>query len=83
MIFDAVVPTADSRRRPPGEFDSARSKLARSPFENGEGYGATHAPRLAANAMVRQLLKAKIYGQSKKHPNPDAREQLYGWWLGA
>nr|WP_276278510.1 hypothetical protein [Halomicroarcula sp. SYNS111] len=50
---------------------------------DGEGYGATHALRLAANAIERQLLKSKAYGQSKKHPNPDGREQPYGWWLGA
>jgi CBS domain-containing protein len=49
---------------------------------DGEGYGATHALRLAANAVERQLLKGKTYGQSKKHPDSDEREQLYGWWLG-
>ncbi|MDX1746825.1 MAG: CBS domain-containing protein, partial [Halobacteriales archaeon] len=31
---------------------------------DGEGYGATHALRLAANAVERQLLKGKTYGQS-------------------
>lgn len=49
---------------------------------DGEGYGATHALRLAANAVERQLLKGKTYGRSKKHPDSDEREQLYGWWLG-
>jgi len=49
---------------------------------DGEGYGASHALRLAANAVERQVLKGKTYGQSKKHPDPDEQEQLYGWWLG-
>ncbi|KZN22629.1 signal transduction protein [Haladaptatus sp. R4] len=49
----------------------------------GEGYGATHALRLAANAVERQLLKGKTYGQSKKHPDTEEQQQLYGWWLGA
>ena len=49
---------------------------------DGEGYGASHALRLAANAVERQLLKGKTYGQSKKHPDTDEQEQLYGWWLG-
>ena len=49
---------------------------------DGEGYGASHAIRLAANAVERQLLKGKTYGQSKKHPNEAEQEQLYGWWLG-
>ncbi len=49
---------------------------------DGEGYGASHALRLAANAVERQLLKGKTYGRSKKHPDTDEQEQLYGWWLG-
>ncbi|MFD1684851.1 CBS domain-containing protein [Halobellus litoreus] len=49
---------------------------------DGEGYGASHALRLAANAVERQLLKGKTYGQSKKRPNAEEQEQLYGWWLG-
>jgi CBS domain-containing protein len=49
---------------------------------DGEGYGASHALRLAANAVERQLLKGKTYNQSKKHPDADERERLYGWWLG-
>jgi CBS domain-containing protein len=49
---------------------------------DGEGYGASHALRLAANAVERQLLKGKTYDQSKKHPDADERERLYGWWLG-
>ncbi|RYJ08081.1 CBS domain-containing protein [Halogeometricum borinquense] len=49
---------------------------------DGEGYGASHALRLAANAVERQLLKGKTYGKSKKHPDTDEQEQLYGWWLG-
>ncbi|MFC7177594.1 CBS domain-containing protein [Halosegnis marinus] len=48
---------------------------------DGEGYGAAHALRLAANAVERQLLKGKTYGQSKKHPDTDEQAQLYGWWL--
>ncbi|WP_136717540.1 CBS domain-containing protein [Halorientalis salina] len=49
---------------------------------DGEGYGATHALRLAANTVERQLLKGKTYGQSKKHPSEAEQEELYGWWLG-
>ncbi|MFC6799869.1 CBS domain-containing protein [Haladaptatus sp. DYSN1] len=49
---------------------------------DGEGYGATHALRLAANAVERQLLKGKTYGQSKKQSDAEAQEHLYGWWLG-
>jgi hypothetical protein len=49
---------------------------------DGEGYGATHALRLAANAIERQLLRGKTYGRSKKHPSADEQERLYGWWLG-
>ncbi|WP_436927682.1 CBS domain-containing protein [Halosimplex amylolyticum] len=49
---------------------------------DGEGYGASHALRLAANAVERQLLKGKTYGQSKKHPDAEEQEKLYGWWLG-
>ncbi|WP_458186319.1 CBS domain-containing protein [Haladaptatus sp. NG-WS-4] len=49
---------------------------------DGEGYGASHALRLAANAVERQLLKGKTYGQSKKHSDTDEQAQLYGWWLG-
>ncbi|WP_254274514.1 CBS domain-containing protein [Haloarcula marina] len=49
---------------------------------DGEGYGASHALRLAANAVERQLLKGKTYGRSKKHPDTDEKGQLYGWWLG-
>ncbi|RDZ33924.1 MULTISPECIES: CBS domain-containing protein [unclassified Haloferax] len=48
---------------------------------DGEGYGASHALRLAANAVERQLLKGKTYGQSKKRTDADAQEHLYGWWL--
>ena len=49
---------------------------------DGEGYGATRALRLAANAVERQLLKGKTYGQSKKRPSPEEQQRLYGWWLG-
>jgi CBS domain-containing protein len=49
---------------------------------DGEGYGAPHAIRLAANAVERQLLKGKTYGQSKKQSDAEAQEHLCGWWLG-
>ncbi|WP_435334268.1 CBS domain-containing protein [Haloarchaeobius sp. TZWWS8] len=48
----------------------------------GEGYGATHALRLAANGVERQVLKGKTYGHSKKHRDTERQEPLYGWWLG-
>lgn len=49
---------------------------------DGEGYGAAHALRVAANAVERQLLKGKTYGQSKKHTSADEQARLYGWWVG-
>ena len=49
---------------------------------DGEGYGAAHALRLAANKVERQILKGKTYGQSKKRPENREQEALYGWWLG-
>ncbi|MDR5674355.1 CBS domain-containing protein [Halalkaliarchaeum sp. AArc-GB] len=49
---------------------------------DGEGYGATHAIRLAANAVERQLLKGKTYGKSMKQSEVEEQEKLYGWWLG-
>ena len=49
---------------------------------DSEGYGATQALRLAANAVERQILKGKTYGRSKKHRDTDEIERLYGWWLG-
>lgn len=49
---------------------------------DGEGFGAAHALRLAANAIERQVLKGKRYGQSKKHPGTEERDRLYGLWLG-
>lgn len=49
---------------------------------DGEGFGAAHAHRLAANAVERQLLKGKTYDRSKKHPGTDDRDRLSGWWLG-
>lgn len=49
---------------------------------DGEGYGASHAVRLAANKVERQILKGKTYGQSMKRSDNQERERLYGWWLG-
>ena len=49
---------------------------------DGEGYGAAHALRLAANKVERQILKGKTYGESKKRPDTREQERLYGWWLG-
>ncbi|WP_348608832.1 CBS domain-containing protein [Halobaculum rarum] len=49
---------------------------------DGEGYGASHALRIAANAVERQLLKGKTYGHSMKRVDTDEQAQLYGWWLG-
>lgn len=49
---------------------------------DGEGYGAAHALRLAANAVERQVLKGKTYGRSKKSRSDKEQERLYGWWLG-
>lgn len=49
---------------------------------DGEGYGADHAIRLAANTVERQLLKGKTYQQSKKPRSDAEQERMYGWWLG-
>jgi CBS domain-containing protein len=48
---------------------------------SGEGYGARHAIHLARNALERQILEGKTYGRSKKPPEDEVREKLYGWWL--
>lgn len=37
----------------------------------GEGYGASYAHRLTANAVERQLLTGKTCGQSKKYLDTD------------
>ncbi|MFW5918985.1 MAG: CBS domain-containing protein [Halanaeroarchaeum sp.] len=47
----------------------------------GEGYGASHAIRLAANVLERSILEGKDYGRTKKHPDPEALSKIYGWWL--
>jgi CBS domain-containing protein len=47
----------------------------------GEGYGARHALHLARNVLERQILEGKEYGRTKKHPDDEVREKLYGWWL--
>lgn len=49
---------------------------------DGEGYGASHAIRLAGNAVERQVLKGKTYGQSMKDRDEDVQRHLHGWWLG-
>ncbi|WP_433629398.1 CBS domain-containing protein [Halomicrococcus sp. NG-SE-24] len=46
-----------------------------------EGFGASHALHLAMNAIERQILEGKTYGQSKKHPDAEYWERMYGWWL--
>ncbi|MFB6081273.1 MAG: CBS domain-containing protein [Halanaeroarchaeum sp.] len=47
----------------------------------GEGYGAAHALRLAANVLEREILEGKEYARSKKHPEPEEISKLYGWVL--
>ncbi|WP_458186067.1 CBS domain-containing protein [Haladaptatus sp. NG-WS-4] len=47
----------------------------------GEGFGAGHALRLARNRLERDILEGKEYGRSKKHPSPEEKEKLLGWWL--
>ncbi|QSG05457.1 CBS domain-containing protein [Halapricum desulfuricans] len=49
---------------------------------DAEGYGASHALRLAANKVERQILKGKTYEQSERRPDNEAQQRLYGWWLG-
>lgn len=47
----------------------------------GEGYGASHALRLAANILEREILEGKDYARTKKHRSEDEVRKLYGWWL--
>ncbi|WP_232702836.1 CBS domain-containing protein [Halobacterium wangiae] len=49
----------------------------------GEGYGASHAFRLAANVVEREILEGKTRGRSKKGRDQEERaaHKLYGWWL--
>lgn len=49
---------------------------------DGEGYGATHALKLTANKIERQILNGKTYRQSQNRPDSREQERLYGWWLG-
>ncbi len=48
---------------------------------SGEGYGDRHAFSLALNAVERQVLEGKTYGQSKKPADGDELAKIYGWWL--
>ena len=48
---------------------------------SGEGYGDRHAFSLALNAVERQILEGKTYGQSKKSADGDELAKIYGWWL--
>ena len=47
----------------------------------GEGYGASHAIRLAANVLERQLLEGKEYAQTMKKASEDDLSKMLGWWL--
>ncbi|MFC3477339.1 CBS domain-containing protein [Halobacterium litoreum] len=49
----------------------------------GEGYGAAHAFRLAANVVERQILEGKTRGRAKKGRDREERtaHKLYGWYL--
>jgi CBS domain-containing protein len=49
----------------------------------GEGYGARHALSLAANAVERQVLGAKSHDETKKPPDEEYWERVFGWWLTA
>ncbi|USZ67214.1 CBS domain-containing protein [Halorussus salilacus] len=46
-----------------------------------EGFGASHALHLALNMVERQILEGKTHGQTKKHPDAEYWERMYGWWL--
>ena len=46
-----------------------------------EGYGARHALHMARNALERQILEGKEYGRTKKHPDEEYWDRLFGWWL--
>lgn len=50
---------------------------------HAEGYGASHAFRLAANVVERQILEGKSRGRAKKGRERDERaaHKLYGWYL--
>jgi len=47
----------------------------------GEGYGAAHAFRLAANRIERKILEGKEYGTSMKPASEEELSKLLGWWL--
>ncbi|MFP4591238.1 MAG: CBS domain-containing protein [Halobacteriales archaeon] len=47
----------------------------------GEGYGAAHAIRLAANIVEREILEGKEYGLTKKHPEEEEWAKFFGWYL--
>lgn len=48
---------------------------------SSEGFGASHALHLARNALERKILEGKTYGKSKKHPEEEYWERMYGCWL--
>ncbi|WP_254862186.1 CBS domain-containing protein [Halovivax gelatinilyticus] len=45
------------------------------------GYGDRHAFSLALNAIERQILEGKTYGESKKPVDDEEIARMYGWWL--
>jgi CBS domain-containing protein len=47
----------------------------------GEGYGAAHAIHQARDVLDRQLRDVKTDGHSKKHPDPEFWDTIYGWQL--
>ncbi|MDZ7731252.1 MAG: hypothetical protein U5K37_10485 [Natrialbaceae archaeon] len=46
-----------------------------------EGYGDRHAVSLALNAIERQILEGKTYGDSKKPATDADLAKIYGWAL--
>lgn len=48
---------------------------------HGEGFGAAHAFRLAANVVEREVLEGKDYARTKKPASGEELSKLLGWWL--
>jgi len=45
------------------------------------GFGDRHSFSLALNAIERQILEGKTFGQSKKPGETADANRMYGWWL--
>lgn len=60
-------------RRSESTATGRRPGFRRLTLADDEGYGAKYALRLAANAVERQVLKGKTYGQPKKRQSTESK----------